>query len=325
MANNPFKAASIVAGTAIGLASAVYGAQKFMVKSLSNSQVDFEFLASEQIVIRTKDKAELVAYRDGPRNSELPTIIFLHGYALCSPIWAHQYDLLRENYDLVAFDLRGHGASSLGEQEISLDRFADDLYEVINQLDIDNFILVGHSTGGVVSMAFLDKYNDIAQAKVQGLCLVSTLAHPPYHHLENISEALTKFSLTGKAFHALSEIPLFGYPMARFALGKKAPHSVTEFVRRCIISTDRDVCVKVLQVLADFNYLNVLENFIAPASVIVGTSDPVTPLKDAEKVAKALCVSEIIINDVGHCPMLEDPQEFNIALTEFLDKVKVDS
>ena len=320
MASNPLKAIGIIAGAAIGVASAAYGAQKVVVNSISKSEVDFEFLASEQFVVTTRDKARIVVYRDGPRNSMLPSLIFLHGYAMCSPIWAHQFDLLREKYDIVAIDLRGHGASSLGEREISLEVFANDLYDVITQLEIKDHILIGHSTGGVVSMAYLEKYGHEIERNLSGLCLVSTLAHPPYHQLENVSEALTKFSLTGKAFHILSEVPLLGFPMARFALGKKASNAVCEFVRRCVISTDREVCVKVLQVLADFDFRKTLETVIAPSAVIVGTSDPVTPLKDAKIVAKALGIEQTVIRDVGHCPMLESVDEFNEALLDFLDK-----
>ena len=320
MANHPLKAVGIVAGAAIGVVSAAYGAQKLIVKTITNSEVDFEFLASEQFVVTTKDEARLAVYRDGPRTTNQPTIIFLHGFALCSPIWAHQFELLRSKYDVVAIDLRGHGASTTGEEEISLDLMARDLREVISYLEIKDFILIGHSTGGVVSMAFLDKFQNEFEKNLFGLCLISTLAHPPYHHLEHFSQALTGFSLTGKAFHILSDVPLVGFPMARLALGKKASNAVAEFVRRCVISTDREVCVKTLQVLADFNYINTLETVIAPSAVIVGTSDPVTPEKDARIVAKALGVKELAMKDVGHCPMLESVEEFNEALLDFLEK-----
>ena len=320
MANNPFKAVGIIAGAALGVASAAYGAQKIIVRTLANTSVDFEFSVAEQFVLTTSDGTRLVLYRDGPRDNTKPTILFLHGYALCSPIWAHQFDLLRDTHDVIAMDLRGHGASSVGEDGITLAAFADDVYETMNQLELEDVVLVGHSTGGVMAMSYLNRYAEHASHHVRGLCLVSTLAHPPYHHMENISEALAKFSLTGHAFHFLSDIPLIGFPLARYALGNKASNAVVEFVRRCIVSTDRDVCIKVLQMLAEFNFLSTLEQFVAPSAVIVGTSDPVTPLSDAEKVARALGTTEIIINGVGHCPMLESPDEFNTALIEFLDK-----
>lgn len=321
MANNPFKAIGIVAGAAIGIASATYGAQKVIVRNLANTTVDFEFQATEQFVLTTRDGARIVLYRDGPRSKKKPTILFLHGYALCSPIWSHQFDLLRENYDILAMDLRGHGASTVGDDGITLDAFANDIFDTLTQLEIEHVILIGHSTGGVVAMSYLEKYSDDETIHVDGLCLVSTLAHPPYHHVENISEALAKFSFTGRAFHFLSDVPMIGFPMARFALGKKASNGVVEFVRRCIVSTDSQVCSHVLQMLASFNYLETLQAFKAPVCVVVGTSDPVTPLQDAKIVAEAVGATETVIQGVGHCPMLESPEEFNNTLLDFLATV----
>ncbi len=318
MANNPFRAIGIVTGAAIGVASATYGAQKVIAQSLANTSVDFEFQAQEQFIITTRDGARLVLFRDGPRDKKKPSILFLHGYALCSPIWSYQFDLLRENYDILAMDLRGHGASTVGNDGITFDSLANDVHDVISQLNLERVILIGHSTGGVVAMSYLDKYGDDDSVRIEGLCLVSTLAHPPYHHIENLSEALAKFSFTGKAFHFLSDVPMIGFPMARLALGKKASNGVVEFVRRCIVSTDRDVCSHVLQMLANFNYLDTLQAFKAPVCVVVGTSDPVTPLRDAKIVAEAVGATETVIQGVGHCPMLESPEEFNNTLLDFL-------
>lgn len=322
MANNPLKALTIAATAAVGVASAAYGAQKVIVRSLSKTEVDFEFHVNEQLFVTASDGTKLVVYRDGPKDSKKPTLVFLHGYALCSPIWSHQFDLLRDQYDMVAIDLRGHGASDWDQdEEFTLRSFAQDLKDVIDQLELKDIVLVGHSTGGVVSMAYLEYHAEHANKHVKGLCLVSTLAHPPYHHVETLTDALAKFSITGQVFHFIADVPLLGFPMSRFALGKKASNSVTEFVRRCIVSTDRAVCSGVLKMLADFNFRTTLQKFVGPTVVIVGSSDPVTPLNDAKTVATDLGGKEVVIQDVGHAPMLESPDEFNAAFVEFLDKI----
>lgn len=326
MANNPLKALTIAATAAVGVASAAYGAQKVVVRALSKTEVDFEFRVEEQLFITATDGTKLVVYRDGPKDKTKPTLLFLHGYALCSPIWSYQFELLREEYDLVAVDLRGHGASEFSDEidnvdEFVLRNFADDLVCVIDQLGLEDVVLVGHSTGGVVSMAYLEYFPEHAQKHIQGLCLVSSLAHPPYHHVESLGDAMAKFSFTGQIFHAVADIPLIGFPMSRLALGKKASNSVAEFVRRCIVSTDRHVCSSVLKMLASFNYSKTLQSYIGPSLVIVGTSDPVTPLDDAKKMAEYLGGKEVVIEDVGHVPMLESPDEFNAAFTDFLSKI----
>lgn len=320
MAKGPLKALGIVASATIGVASAAYGAQKLVVRSLANNEVDFEFSASEQYEVETRDGTRIMVYRDGPKNTKKPTLLFLHGYALCAPIWSYQFELLREEYDLVAIDLRGHGASTVGSNGVVLSAFADDLADVISFLKLDNVVLMGHSTGGVVALKYLELYKEESDKIVRGLNLTSTLAEPPYHHLTSMSEALSKFTFVGKTLQSLSDVPLVGYPLTRFAMGKKASSSVIEFVRRSLASTDNEVSTKVLQMLLDFSFIDILENFDRPSCVIVGTSDPITPVSDAVVVAELLGGEVDIIDGVGHVPMLESPDEYNFIITNFLEK-----
>ena len=319
MAKGPLKALGIIASATIGVASAAYGAQKIVVKSLAGAEVDFEFRASEQFEVETRDGAKIAVYRDGPKNNGKPTLLFLHGYALCAPIWSYQFDLLREDYDLVAIDLRGHGASSVGSDGINLESYANDIYDVLHNMNLKEIVLMGHSTGGVVALSYLERYKNDADKRIVGLCLISTLAEPPQHHRTNMTEALSKFTFVGKALQTMSDLPLIGYPMARFAMGKKASSSVIEFVRRAIASTDSDVATKLLQMLLSFSYLDELERFKEPSCVIVGTSDPITPISDAIIVAELLGGEVDIIEGVGHVPMLESPDEFNVIISRFLD------
>lgn len=322
MANSPLKVIGIVASATIGVASAAYGAQKLIVRSLSKNEVDFEFRAEEQLEITTKDNAKIAVYCDGPEklDKKKPTLLFLHGYALCTPIWSYQFDMLRETYNIVSIDLRGHGASSVGDNGVNLDSFADDVHEVINQLKLNNIVIVGHSTGGVVALSYLKNYEEHAKNHIVGLCLTSTLARPPYHNKKNVSEALSKLTFAGKTFQALSDLPAIGYPMARFAMGKKASSSVIEFVRRSIATTDTGVSDQVLRMLLNFSFVETLENFEGKSCVIVGASDPITPLSDALFVAELLGGEVDIIHGVGHLPMLESPDEFNEILNDFLEK-----
>ncbi len=328
MANSPLKIFGIVASATIGVASAAYGAQTMIIKSLTSNEVDFEFRASEQIEVITRDGSKIVVYRDVPdikstQSEEIkkPTILFMHGYALCSPIWSFQFDLLRDKYDLVSIDLRGHGASTVGDNGINLKSFADDVYDIIESLKLDDIVIVGHSTGGVIALSYMKEHNEHSEKHIKGLCLVSTLVQPPYNNQKNLSDALSGFSLAGKALHTLSSIQAFGYPMARFAMGKKASSSSIEFVRRSISSIDSEVSNEILRMLLHFSFTEELENFKGKSCVIVGGSDPITPNSDAIFVAELLGGEVDIIDGVSHVPMLESPDEFNEILENFLDNI----
>lgn len=322
MANSPLKVLGIVASATIGVASAAYGAQKVIVNSLSKNEVDFEFRAAKSQILTTTDGTKIQIFIDGPKipDVEKPTVLFIHGYVLSSAIWSYQFELLREEYNVIAFDIRGHGSSSVGSNDINLESYADDIHEVINELDLKNLVIVGHSTGGVVALSYLKNYEEEVKERIVGLCLTSTLAEPPYHSLKNVSEAMSRFSFAGRTFQALSDVPILGYPLARFAMGKKASSAVIEFVRRSIASTDAEVSNQVLRMLLNFSFIDELKNFTGKSCVIVGSSDPVTPLSDALFIAETLGGEVDIIHDVGHVPMLESPQEFNEILLDFLHK-----
>ncbi|MER5383406.1 alpha/beta hydrolase [Streptomyces sp. NPDC002688] len=76
-------------------------------------------------------------------------VVFSHGWPLNSDAWEGQLRLVAENgFRGIAHDRRGHGRSAQTWQGNTMDRYADDLAELIEALDLDDVILVGHSTGG---------------------------------------------------------------------------------------------------------------------------------------------------------------------------------
>ncbi|MGJ4970184.1 MULTISPECIES: alpha/beta hydrolase [unclassified Bradyrhizobium] len=75
-------------------------------------------------------------------------VLFVHAWALTSAMWTYQIsDLSRRGLRCIAFDRRGHGRSDVPGSGYELDRLADDIAEVIAQLDLDEVALVGTSMG----------------------------------------------------------------------------------------------------------------------------------------------------------------------------------
>ena len=76
-------------------------------------------------------------------------VILSHGWPLSSDAWAVELKLLADNgYRAIAHDRRGHGRSSQPWQGNDMDTYAADLAELVEQLDLNDLILIGHSTGG---------------------------------------------------------------------------------------------------------------------------------------------------------------------------------
>jgi pimeloyl-ACP methyl ester carboxylesterase len=110
--------------------------------------------------------------RDGVRlnyvqsGSGEPAVVLLHGMACLHahmlPVMSH----LESRHRCVAFDLRGHGASDAPRDAYAMDDFLADLDALIDELDLGRPILIGHSFGGSIALAYTDRYPDRARALV---------------------------------------------------------------------------------------------------------------------------------------------------------------
>jgi non-heme chloroperoxidase len=95
--------------------------------------------------VRTKDGAE-INYKDWGAG---PAIVFSHGWPLSSDAWSGQMLFFAQHgYRVIAHDRRGHGRSTQTPTHNDMNSYADDLAAVMDQLDLKNAVLVGHSTGG---------------------------------------------------------------------------------------------------------------------------------------------------------------------------------
>lgn len=111
------------------------------------------------------DGAELAVDVDG---DGAPAVVLVHG-ALCSRAdWANQQHALRDEFRVIAVDLRGHGSSTGAPRSCSIEQFARDVREVVTQLDASPAVFVGHSMGARVVLELAARF----PAEVAGLVLV---------------------------------------------------------------------------------------------------------------------------------------------------------
>jgi len=94
-------------------------------------------------------------------------VVFSHGWPLNADAWDDQAMLVADNgYRAVAHDRRGHGRSSQPWTGHDLDTYADDLAQLIQQLDLREVVLVGHSTGGGEVTRYVGRHGTARVAKV---------------------------------------------------------------------------------------------------------------------------------------------------------------
>ncbi len=94
-------------------------------------------------------------------------VVFSHGWPLNADAWDEQARLVAENgFRAIAHDRRGHGRSAQTWDGNHMDRYADDLAELIEHLDLRDAVLVGHSTGGGEVARYLSRHGSARVAKL---------------------------------------------------------------------------------------------------------------------------------------------------------------
>lgn len=114
--------------------------------------------------VTTKDGVEIF-YKDwGPKEAQ--PIVFHHGWPLSADDWDVQMMFFLEHgFRVIAHDRRGHGRSTQTDQGNDMDTYADDLFELISSLGLEQAIHVGHSTGGGEVVRFLARHGTARAAK----------------------------------------------------------------------------------------------------------------------------------------------------------------
>jgi len=240
-------------------------------------------------------------------------ILFIHGFPFNSAMWGHQLAGLPAGWRGLAPDLRGFGASEIGGEPVfGMDVFAADLAALLDQLGIDRVVLCGLSMGGYVAFEFWRRFGE----RVRGIVLSDTRASADSPD-------------TKRARHHLADrvreegpSPVIGALLPKLLSPSTTRNNkgVVSMVRAMMEETPPETMARALLGMAsraDSDPL--LRTIDVPVLVTVGADDVITSRGQAEMLARGIRGARIeLIEGAGHIPPLEQPDEFNVHLTQFL-------
>lgn len=268
-----------------------------------------------------------------------PTLVFSHGFSLNGSVWYHQFEGLSDDHRLIAYDLRGHGMSEVPSNgDWSLQALGRDLLTILDeQTGDDPVVLVGHSMGGMVTVQALAERPELLGTKVKGIVLSDTafgsiidgmMRYGPPAVKRMIRPMLEMtYRTIGNNPARLERVRGRGtdleYAWARLVgFGPKPSHAHVRFMTQMLRSVDSEVWVKLLPALLELELRHHLPEMHVPALVVVGSHDRLTPVPVAQATVAQLPDAELlVIQDSGHTPMLERPDEWNTAVREFTRRV----
>lgn len=243
-------------------------------------------------------------------------IIFIHGMTFNHSAWTPQIQLLKEKYRVIAYDIRGHGKSNVGDGQYTYKIFANDLIDLMNYLKIEQAVLCGLSLGGGIAL----KAYEMHPHRVKALILCDARCEADSNETKNWREdsidLLKKNKLEIFAEEFMNRI------FARESF-KTNPEAV-ELIRNIIKSTSsKTICGSLLAAAARTDMRHVLPQITVPTLIMVGENDNFTPIQSSQIMKEGTTDSELkIISRAGHVSNLENTDEFNQNLLKFLDKIK---
>ncbi len=250
-----------------------------------------------------------IAYDD--EGSGTP-IVLLHGYPFNRSMWREQVDELKQHHRLVVPDLRGHGESSVTPGLATMEDMARDVAGLLDSLEISRPAICGLSMGGYVALAFCRLF----PLKVRSLVLADTRAQGDTEEgKKNREQQAAKALREGMEGIADALLPKL---LAPDTVAKR-PDAVKR-VRDMIAATDPEGAAAALRGMAQrHDQTESLANIIAPALIVVGSEDSLTPVADAELMHREIGGSRLkIIQGAAHVSNIEKPEEFNRILLKFL-------
>jgi pimeloyl-ACP methyl ester carboxylesterase len=243
-------------------------------------------------------------------------LLFIHGYPLSRKIWYPQIKGLFEIATVITPDLRGHGESTPFEGPYSMDVLADDCKYLLETINIKKpFIICGLSMGGYVSMAFYRRYPDL----VAGMILTSTRLGPDTNEGKaNRDIAIQNAILKGPSFIADSMLNKMVSPKTLISNPE-----LVKTVREIMAGTSTKGIIGALEGMKERSDSTPLFSHIdIPVLIIHGADDQLIPFREAEGMNKTIKHSQLLVlKDAGHLPNLEQPEQYNQAVREFISNV----
>jgi sigma-B regulation protein RsbQ len=257
------------------------------------------------------EKYERVSINYEISGTQDTTLIFIHDWNLNLRYWDDQVAKLKGRYRILNLDLAGHGDSGKDRDHWTAESFARDITTIIEKEKITRAILIGHSLGSEVAL----QIQKFVPERVIGMIAIEAFKNVSFNMTEDFEEEfhdhLTKFKSN---YVEMSD----------------------EYARKNIRSRNRKVINRIVQDYKNADpkialaiYKNIVpkleeekENLLQlPYKLILILSD--YDKVDEESLKRYLRAGYEIewIHDAGHFPMVEQPEQFQIALESGLSKI----
>jgi 3-oxoadipate enol-lactonase len=243
-------------------------------------------------------------------------ILFVHGFPFNLETWEPQMRALPNHFRAIAYDIRGHGQSDVGDGQYSLEFFVDDLMGLLDHLVIKTTVLCGLSMGGYIALRAVERYPE----RFHGLVLCDTKSEA------DTSEGRVKRAASLKAVKTAG-VDQFAEGFVKGVFAETTFRENPDIVEKVktIIKANSPIGIggTILALASRTDTTSVLAKLKVPTLILCGEHDALTTPGDARFMHDRIKDSVMhLVPNAGHLSNMENPSFFNEKLISFLNGIR---
>ena len=242
------------------------------------------------------------------------TLMFSHGLLFSTQLFDAQVTAFQKQFRILNYDHRGQGQSAPSQTPFDMDQLYSDAATLIEQLGIGPVHFVGLSMGGFVGMRLAARRPDL----IKSLTLIATSAETEKSKFKYFLLNLLVRLFGVKAVTKRVMPILFGKTFLKDSI--RQPER--QHWQKRLEKNEKHIVKSVDAVIFRNDIAGELNKIECPTLILVGDEDVATPLSRAKFMASRIQSSELkIIDHAGHSAVIEQPEQCNQAINEFLNKL----
>jgi non-heme chloroperoxidase len=305
--------------TSVGLGAIVHG---FATRKARELQAGHDPVSYDLLREEPPGEDQIITRPDGTRirvrtAGSGPTVVLAHGYGVTLLEWNLIWtQLLEIGCRCVAFDLRGHGRSTIGADGIGSTQMAGDYEAVLTELDIQDAVLVGHSTGGFLAIKAMLEHPEIAERLRGFVAFASTagdiLRGSPQNRLQL---PMIQFGI----MEWISRSPTYSWMFGASLCGDSPSPAMIRAFNEVFAAQHHRGMTSLIRALADESYYDRLSEIMVPTVVVCGDRDQSTPRWHSEQLGVRIPEARNVwVEGKGHLLNWEAPESLVAAVRSLL-------
>lgn len=248
------------------------------------------------------------------RDGDGPVVVLLHGFCEAKEYWDEALESLSKSFTVISIDLPGFGSSPVLSDKTTMELLAESVYNQLVAMNVLEFVLVGHSLGGYVSLAFLEKYPTM----IKGLVMCNSTAFEDSDE-KKLQRNKTIDFLDNNGLEAFIKpfVPPMFYPKNR----KKCDSAIQSIIKMGLKASEIGVKNAILAMRDRLDRTKVLVEAQFPVLYIIGKNDGSVKFEDSLAQCHLAPFSyAVFMEECDHQAIHEKPIETIGAIRTFAHK-----